>query len=52
MNPVKTTQFADLPSNAAIERHGELGYDDEDQIGRLRVTGRGRLYGFRCNERF
>jgi hypothetical protein len=25
---------------------------DEDQISRLRVTGRGRFYGFRRAERF
>lgn len=50
--PGKDYSIADLPLNAALERLVELEYDDEDQISRLRVTGSGRLYGFRRNERF
>lgn len=50
--PGKDYSIADLPSKAARERLVELKYDDEDQISRLRVTGRGRLYGFRRDERF
>jgi hypothetical protein len=50
--PGKDYSIDDLPSRAARERLVELEYDDEDQISRLRVTGRGRLYGFRRDERF
>lgn len=50
--PGKDYSIEDLPSNAARERLVELKYDDEDQISRLRVTGCGRLYGFRRDERF
>ncbi|MGH3830079.1 MAG: hypothetical protein ACRDRS_06435 [Pseudonocardiaceae bacterium] len=50
--PGKDYSIDDLPSKAARERLVELNYDDEDQISRLRVTGRGRLYGFRRDERF
>ncbi len=50
--PGKDYSIADLPSREAWERLVELEYDDEDQISRLRVTGRGRLYGFRRDERF
>ena len=50
--PGKDYAIADLPSKAARERLVVLEYDDEDQISRLRVTGRGRLCGFRRNERF
>jgi hypothetical protein len=50
--PGKDYSIEDLPTKAARDRLVELNYDDEDQISRLRVTGRGRLYGFRRNERF
>jgi hypothetical protein len=50
--PGKDYSIDDLPSRAARERLVELEYDDEDQISRLRVTGCGRLYGFRRDERF
>lgn len=41
-----------LPNRVAIDRLIELEYDDTDQISRLRVSGQGRLYGFRERERF
>jgi hypothetical protein len=41
-----------LPNADATERLIELGYDDQDRISRLRVSGTGRLYGFRRGERF
>lgn len=50
--PGKDYSVADLPTKAARERLIHLKYDDEDQISRLRVSGTGRLYGFRRNERF
>ena len=50
--PGKDYAVADLPTKAAQDRLVELEYDDEDQISRLRVTGSGRLYGFRRAERF
>ncbi len=50
--PGKDYSIDDLPSKEARERLVELEYDDEDQISRLRVTGRGRLYGFRRDARF
>ncbi len=50
--PGKDYPVADIPLRAARDRLVELEYDDEDQISRLRVTGRGRLYGFRRGERF
>lgn len=50
--PGKDYSLDTLPSNEARERLVELEYDDEDQISRLRVTARGRLYGFRRGARF
>ncbi|AEA28953.1 hypothetical protein Psed_6885 (plasmid) [Pseudonocardia dioxanivorans CB1190] len=41
-----------LPNAEANDRLFELGYDDEDRISRIRVSGTGRLYGFRRDERF
>ena len=50
--PGKDYPVSDLPSKEARERLVELEYDDEDRISRLRITGKGRLYGFRREERF
>ncbi|EWC59421.1 hypothetical protein UO65_5282 [Actinokineospora spheciospongiae] len=41
-----------LPSRQARDRLGELQLDDRDEISRLRISGKGRLYGFRERERF
>jgi len=50
--PGKDYDLAALPNRDATERLEELEYDDETQISRMRVTGKGRLYGFRRDERF
>lgn len=50
--PGKDYSLDDLPSKEARQRLVELEYDDEDHISRLRVTSRGRLYGFRRDARF
>jgi len=50
--PGKDYELDRLPNAAALARLVELEYDDEDQISRLRITGKGRLYGFRRGERF
>jgi hypothetical protein len=50
--PGKDYPIAELPSREARERLVELEYDDEDRISRLRVTSRGRLYGFRRDAQF
>jgi len=50
--PGKDYEVARLPSKEASDRLVELEFDDEDYISRLRITGKGRLYGFRRSERF
>ncbi|MGH3565499.1 MAG: hypothetical protein ACRDRH_05605 [Pseudonocardia sp.] len=50
--PGKDYELSGLPNRAAQERLVKLEYDDEDAISRLRITGKGRLYGFRRAERF
>jgi hypothetical protein len=50
--PGKDYVLADVPNKQAHARLVDLEYDDEDRISRLRITGKGRLYGFRREERF
>jgi hypothetical protein len=45
-------RLCDHHSTATTRPTAHSEGDDEDQISRLRVTGRGRLYGFRRDERF
>ena len=42
----------DLPNGRALQRLADLDYDDRDQISRLRIGGKQRLYGFREGPRF
>lgn len=37
---------AELPNRVATDRLIDLGYDDQDDIARLRINGKRRLYGF------
>jgi hypothetical protein len=41
-----------LPNRQAMKRLRELRYDDRDQISRLRIGRRERLYGFRYGHNF
>ncbi|MBN9737302.1 hypothetical protein PP1_020025 [Pseudonocardia sp. P1] len=45
-------QIDALPNAEAVRRLVTLEYDDETQISRIRVSGTGRLFGFRKGERF
>jgi hypothetical protein len=51
-DPGKDYELARVPNKAARERLIQLNYDDYDQISRLRISGVGRLYGFRKGDRF
>jgi hypothetical protein len=51
-HPGKDYDVPALPTRAARDRLGELGYTDETRISRLRVSGPGRLYGFRRQHEF
>jgi hypothetical protein len=50
--PGKDYDVNRLPTSVASKRLAELEYDDETKISRLRMSGTGRLYGFRRGERF
>jgi hypothetical protein len=50
--PGKDYAINDLPNKDARKRLVELTYDDRDEISRLRISGPGRLYGFREGTRF
>lgn len=50
--PGKDYPLPNLPNKDALDRLRELTYDDRDQISRLRISGTGRLYGFREGVRF
>lgn len=50
--PGKDYEVGRIPNTQALSRLRELEYDDETRISRLRISGPGRLYGFRRGDRF
>lgn len=48
----KTYDVDALPNKDAVRRLVDLGYEDQDTIARLRITGKRRLYGFLIGNQF